>query len=521
MTSAAACPDDEPFLRLMEGRLPGAEREQLMAHVHVCSRCSLLLTTPEQVASRARSLGGGVLVASFRSGDVLAGRYRLERMVGAGGMGEVYEAIDLSLNEPLALKVVRATVADDMRAVSRLKSEVLLARRVTHPNVCRIFDFGVHRADGTDEPPLPFLTMELLAGLTLQARLRQHGQLDVSDALNVSQQLAEGLWAAHRVHVIHKDLKAENVILIESPGTGLRAVITDFGLASTLAAVDDGAAAGSGFSGTPGYVAPERLIGAPATEANDVYALGVVMQDMLTGTLPDDRTPGRVARPSSPDAEPLFALSRRCRATAPDGRPSLDEVRLALAKLRRPHRSGIARVARWGLAALAAAALVATVRVVSSPAERVSVPPRTPAAPAGNPASNVVLSPPAEVPLLRAPDPPAKRVPAGRRGPRRRTPPVSAGSAETRLSGTSSTERTLLEAEALLGSGQIAAACARAQLAAERDPQSFDVWAFLGRCTMRLPDPESARTYFRKALEVAPDNRRAPLIRALVGEETP
>ena len=155
--------------------------------------------------------------------------------------------------------------------------------------------------------------MELLIGLTLQARLRERGPLTAAETLDVSQQLAAGLQAAHLVHVIHKDLKAENVILIESPGNGVRAVITDFGLASTLAAVDDGATAGPGFSGTPGYVAPERLAGAPVTEANDVYALGMVMLDMLTGTPPTTARKDAPVCPASPEAEPLLALSRRCR----------------------------------------------------------------------------------------------------------------------------------------------------------------------------------------------------------------
>lgn len=518
MSSAEGCPGDEPFLRLFEGRLPVSDRERLIEHVHGCSRCSLLLATPEAVSSQTRApISGSVLVATFRSGDVLAGRYRVTRMLGAGGMGEVYEALDLSLNEALALKAVRATVADDVRAVDRLKSEVLLARRVTHPNVCRIFDFGVHYADEGDEPPLPFLTMELLTGITLHARLRERGPLALGEALDVSQQLVAGLQAAHRVQVIHKDLKAENIIVIDSPGTGLRAVITDFGLASILASSDESAEVGPRFSGTPGYVAPERLTGARVTEANDVYALGVVMFDMLTGSVPQDRAQGRAAVPSTLDAEPLLALSRRCRAGAPAERPSLEEVRLGLESLRRPRQRAVSRTARWGLAALAVAALVASLGLTSFPAKQ---PPAVPTEDAPRPtgaAANVVPAVPLAAPSVAQPGAAAQPALAGRRSQRRRT----AAALASRPEGDRSTDRQLAEAEALLGSGHIAEACARAHIAAERDPRSFAAWEFLGRCYMRVPDPERARTYYRKSLEVAPDNRRAALIRALLETETP
>ena len=152
--------------------------------------------------------------------------------------------------------------------------------------MCRIFDFGVHEADGSDEPSLPFLTMELLIGLTLQARLRERGPLTAAETLDVSQQLAAGLQAAHLVHVIHKDLKAENVILIELAGTACapssRTSVWRRRSPLSMTVLT----AGPGFSGTPGHVAPERLAGAPVTEANDVYALGMVMLDMLDGHAP-------------------------------------------------------------------------------------------------------------------------------------------------------------------------------------------------------------------------------------------
>src|SRR5204863_10055708 len=125
-------------------------------------RGSERVALPGSTGTGSRAGRGAVtLVASYEPGAVLGGRYRITRLLGAGGMGEVCEALDLSLGEAVALKTVRATMSNHPRAVERLKSEVLMARRVTHPNVCRIIDFGLHAPEGAD-PPLPFLTMELL-----------------------------------------------------------------------------------------------------------------------------------------------------------------------------------------------------------------------------------------------------------------------------------------------------------------------------------------------------------------------
>src|SRR4029079_6933874 len=253
------CPADDTVVRFLEGRLAGSERDEITEHVDGCSRCSLMLAIPESRGSGSRGGRGAVArVASFEPGAVLAGRYRIARLLGAGGMGEVYEALDLSLGEPVALKTVRATMSDHPRAVERLKSEVSLARRVTHPNVCRIFDFGLHAPEDGDLP-LPFLTMELLTGVTLAARIKERRPLRPPEMIDIARQLAEGLHAAHGVKVIHKDLKAENVILIDDATDGLRAVLTDFGLAATRALVEGSGATSPHFSGTPGYVAPERL----------------------------------------------------------------------------------------------------------------------------------------------------------------------------------------------------------------------------------------------------------------------
>ncbi|HEV7500926.1 MAG TPA: serine/threonine-protein kinase, partial [Vicinamibacteria bacterium] len=234
----------------------------------------------------------------FRPGDVVAFRFRVVTFLARGGMGELYEAEDLELHERVALKTILSTTGQDERSVTQFKREVHLARQVTHPNVCRIFDVYRHRppapAGATEEPPdIVFLAMELLHGETLADRLRTVGRLSPADALVLARQMASALTAAHRAGVVHRDFKSENVMLVEpaAPGEDVRAVVTDFGLAKR-SAQDDRSSASLRFdddgeiSGTPAYMAPEQVEGGPATPATDQYALGVVLYEMVTGTRP-------------------------------------------------------------------------------------------------------------------------------------------------------------------------------------------------------------------------------------------
>lgn len=249
-------------------------------------------TTPRTTAAgRPASGSGGSNPASFNqvsfnTGDVLAGRYLIARFIAQGGMGEVYEAEDLELRERVAVKVVRPEVARDVSAIDRFKREIQLARKVTHPNVCRIFDVCHH--------PLPqggtvtFLTMELLDGETLSDHLSRNGEMSPQQALPIVHQLTEGLQAAHRVGIIHRDFKSQNVVL-ESTDDGVRAVITDFGLARGEAADDAFGVSltiANAVIGTPAYMAPEQVEGGTITAAADLYALGVVLYELMTGEVP-------------------------------------------------------------------------------------------------------------------------------------------------------------------------------------------------------------------------------------------
>jgi serine/threonine-protein kinase len=194
----------------------------------------------------------------FVAGTVLANRYRIVTLLGIGGMGEVYKAEDLKLDQPVALKFLPETLAMVPSALARFHTEARIARQVSHPNVCRVHDIG-------DVDGLQFLTMEFIDGEDLASLLRRIGRLPADKALEIARQLCAGLAAAHDAGVLHRDLKPQNVMI---DGRG-RARITDFGVAAIAREVRQEHA----IAGTPAYMAPEQLRGAHATVRSDVYAL--------------------------------------------------------------------------------------------------------------------------------------------------------------------------------------------------------------------------------------------------------
>lgn len=255
------------------------EVERLLAH-HVESGGFLSRSAIPDAASTTVPLQ----MQSFRPGDLIAERFRIMRFLARGGMGEVYEAEDVELHERVALKSIRSELLHDGRALERFKREVHLARKVTHPNVCRIFDLFRHsNADGGS---VLFVAMELLEGETLADFLRREPRMTTDAAGRVAVQMASGLGAAHAVGVLHRDFKPGNVLLV--PGSkGLRAVITDFGLAlRSNQDVSLGASiTGAGeVLGTPAYMSPEQVGGQDLTPASDVYSLGLVLYQMVTGS---------------------------------------------------------------------------------------------------------------------------------------------------------------------------------------------------------------------------------------------
>jgi tetratricopeptide (TPR) repeat protein len=237
---------------------------------------------PDNFAREILGLTGGL--PTFATGALVGGRFRIVGFLGAGGMGEVYEAEDLLLaSEHVALKTLPADISNDARAIDRLKRELALARHVTHLNVCRVFDVDQHVS--SSGRPIAFFTMELLPGETLRARLQREGPLATTVALPLVRQMVAALSAAHAAGVVHGDFKPGNVVLVPSASAGERLVVTDFGLARRDAAPNSVSSGGAGW-GTPGYMAPEQLAGRHPTRASDVYALAAVAFEMVTGKPP-------------------------------------------------------------------------------------------------------------------------------------------------------------------------------------------------------------------------------------------
>ena len=215
--------------------------------------------------------------AALAPGEILASRFEIGPHLGSGGMGEVYQALDLELGGHVALKVLRPHMSTSPEFAARFRREVQLARRVTHPNICRIFDVGNHEGR-------LFLTMELINGETLAQILRSNGPFSLSAALPVLTQLAAGLDELHRSGIVHRDFKPANVMLCDE---GRRAVINDFGLArlSQSGQADDSDLSATGLViGTPAYMAPEQRVGGEVSPATDIFALGLVIFEMVTGT---------------------------------------------------------------------------------------------------------------------------------------------------------------------------------------------------------------------------------------------
>jgi tetratricopeptide (TPR) repeat protein/predicted Ser/Thr protein kinase len=247
---------------------PAAERDAFL--VAACKDDEELL---REVASLLMFHEGGDAVEPdpfaqrkmFSAGEVFAGRYRMIARVGRGGMGDVWRADDLTLETPVALKLMHSASPSDR---TRILQEVRLARQITHPAVCRVFDVG-------EAGETIFFSMEFVQGEDLAALLRRTGRLTSERVLEIAHQLCAGLAAAHAVGVLHRDLKPANV-LIDEDG---RVRITDFGIAVTTSD-----AAPQLMIGTLGYMAPEQLqLDAPISERTDVYALGVVLYELVTG----------------------------------------------------------------------------------------------------------------------------------------------------------------------------------------------------------------------------------------------
>jgi serine/threonine-protein kinase len=261
---------------LLDAPTPAPDR--LSSEFEECPQCG---TCYDSGAARCANEQAGLRPIGMPR--TLAGRYRLERRLGRGGMGTVYEAVDVALDRPVAVKVVRDEWVHNPMATQRFRREARAVAGFAHPNVVTVYDYGVETGSRV------FLVMELLHGTTLREELRRSGRLSPARTLDVLRGVGSAVGAAHERGFIHRDLKPENIFLVEHGGP---AKVLDFGVAKPLArvdAADPGAALETEVGvlvGTIGYISPEHLLGDSPDVSWDLWALTVVAYECLTAALP-------------------------------------------------------------------------------------------------------------------------------------------------------------------------------------------------------------------------------------------
>ncbi len=282
----------------------------------VCVKC----TTPLPLSDQTLATGGqgwsvpaadGVVsssaVVQLNPGSFIGTRYEIVRLLGQGGMGAVYQAHDKELERQVAIKVIRSDMAANPEILRRFKQELILARQITHKNVIRIFDLG--QADG-----IKFITMEYIEGENLQSVLRRKKKLDPAEAANILAQVCRALEAAHNEGVIHRDLKPQNIMLDK---TG-RAYVMDFGIARSM--LGAGMTQTGALIGTPDYMSPEQAKGQKLDARSDLFSLGIIFYEMLSGKVPfdADTTMGKLWKRTNEPARPVDELDKTIPKTLSD-----------------------------------------------------------------------------------------------------------------------------------------------------------------------------------------------------------
>lgn len=345
---ASNCLSDDTLLCFIEGRLSADELGACHRHLDDCEACQWLVAEALHAVETAHAAAvSQPLACSLRVGSLVGDRYRVERFIARGGMGEVYEAFDRGQDQRVALKTVKSTLSDSPQAVERLKTEIQLARRVAHPNVCRLYELGCERVSTSVE--IHFLSMEYIDGLSLREKLTSAGRLSIIETVDIAGQLLSGLRAAHEAGTLHRDFKPDNIML-RSPPAQHDVVIMDFGLAWAL---DPEAPPSTRnhelLTGTPLYMAPEQIEGARLGVGTDLYSFGIVLFEMLTGRLPFggrspataglERSSERAPPPSRHNPEIPAYLDRivlRCLERLPQNRYASATELLAALKEPRP-----------------------------------------------------------------------------------------------------------------------------------------------------------------------------------------
>jgi serine/threonine protein kinase/cytochrome c-type biogenesis protein CcmH/NrfG len=300
-----------------------------------CAKCGTQIRPPgEKFFSSTKTLQ--TPIKELATGTIFAARYEVIEELGKGGMGKVYKVLDRKIKEKVALKLLKPEIASDEETIERFSNELRFARKIAHRNVCRMYDLG-------EEQGTHYITMEYVSGEDLKSTILRVGQLSLGKTVSTIKQVCEGLAEAHRLGVVHRDLKPQN-IMIDKEGN---AKIMDFGIARSLKA--KGITGAGVMIGTPEYMSPEQVEGKEADQRADIYALGVILYEMLTGHVPfEGDTPFSVAykqkneAPSDPKKfnsqipDDLSHLVLRCMEKEREKRyQSTEEISSELTKIER------------------------------------------------------------------------------------------------------------------------------------------------------------------------------------------
>lgn len=306
------CLQESLLVQLAAGLLHTLHASALLDEIEGCPECRAMLAEAGVALQGEPNARWAVL----EPGHVLASRYEVARLIGRGGMGEVYEVFDRELTERVALKIIRPEFSEDAVVVKRFKQELRLARQVVHPNVCRVFDLGTSTSG--EGRVSYYHTMELVKGRVLASWCNDFMPID--QVFAIARQLAAGLSAIHALGIIHRDLKPENIMICDAQE--IHAKILDFGIARPLERSNGLVTTELGVRlGTPDYMAPERLQGRSSSTASDVFSFGLVVYEMLVGRHSFRNPPARLAAVGSNGALPKPITEARS-----DAPPALDAL---------------------------------------------------------------------------------------------------------------------------------------------------------------------------------------------------